>query len=262
MGSNDEALLLEENLPDVPHLQGVDRVALAHTAVEELEAEVLLLDDGFQHRRLHRDVDLVLWDATEPAHQQWLLPRGSLREPVSNLRRASAVIITRADQLSAEELVEQLSWFKKKFPSLLLATARHQPLCLCRNAEETTPLETMRGQPVAAFCGIGNPEAFRITLNSLGVELLDFRTYPDHHNYTREDVQSLLNWAAAYPAGTTILTTQKDWVKLRVSSFGEQPLWAVRVGLEFLSGEAELKTLIEARLLQVQQDTASEGQAA
>src|SRR5439155_15416037 len=83
-GRNDEAMVLEENLPDVPHYQGGDRVALARTAVEESESEVMVLDDGFQHRRLARDLDVVLIDATDPWGSRYLLPRGGLREPKHN----------------------------------------------------------------------------------------------------------------------------------------------------------------------------------
>src|SRR5262245_1460980 len=97
-GPNDEALVLEENLPDVPHLQGADRVALARTAVEELESEVLVLDDGLQHRRLARDLDVVLVDATAPWGHGFLFPRGLLREAAGGLRRAGVVVLTRCDQ--------------------------------------------------------------------------------------------------------------------------------------------------------------------
>src|SRR5207248_2374875 len=103
-GPNDEALVLEENLPDVPHLQGADRVALARAAVEELDSEVLVLDDGFQHRRLARSLDLVLIDATAPWGHGHLFPRGLLREPASGLRRAGVVLLTRCDQAAAKEL--------------------------------------------------------------------------------------------------------------------------------------------------------------
>src|SRR5207244_12530469 len=94
-GRNDEALVLEENLPDVPHLQGPDRAALAQVAVEELDSEILVLDDGFQHRRLHRDLDIVLIDATCPWGYGHLLPRGLLREPISSLKRAHVAMLTR-----------------------------------------------------------------------------------------------------------------------------------------------------------------------
>src|SRR5262249_10280904 len=102
-GHNDEALVLEANLTDVPHLQAADREALAAVALEELESEVLVLDDGFQHRRLARDLDLVLIDATNPWGHGYLFPRGLLREPVSGLRRADAVILTRCDQASDKD---------------------------------------------------------------------------------------------------------------------------------------------------------------
>src|SRR5262249_26736647 len=102
-GRNDEALVLEENLPDVPHLQGADRVALARAAVEELESEVLVLDDGFQHRRLARDLDVVLVDATNPWGFGRLFPRGLLRESPRGLGRAGVVVLTRCDQVPDEE---------------------------------------------------------------------------------------------------------------------------------------------------------------
>ena len=100
-GPNDEALVLEENLPDVPHLQGKDRVALAFSAIEELDSELLVLDDGFQHRHLGRDLDLVLIDATAPWGYGRLLPRGLLREPRRGLRRAHLIALTRCDQVCA-----------------------------------------------------------------------------------------------------------------------------------------------------------------
>src|SRR5262249_52484570 len=93
-GRDDEAMLLEGNLPDVPHLQDRDRVAIAATAVEELESEVLVLDDGFQHRRLARELDIVLIDATNPWGFGYLFPRGALREPIGSLKRAHAVMLT------------------------------------------------------------------------------------------------------------------------------------------------------------------------
>ncbi len=96
-GINDEGLVLEENLPDVPHLQNPDRVALAQTAVRELESELIVLDDGFQHRRLARDLDVVLLDALDPFGLSQLCPRGLLREPVRSLRRAAVVVLSRAD---------------------------------------------------------------------------------------------------------------------------------------------------------------------
>ena len=102
-GINDEGLVLEENLPDVPHLQDPDRVKLATIATTELDAELIILDDGFQHRRLARDLDLVMLDALDPFGLGKLFPRGLLREPIHSLRRASAVVLSRADLIEPAE---------------------------------------------------------------------------------------------------------------------------------------------------------------
>ena len=102
-GLNDEGRVLEENLPDVPHLQSADRVALARVAAVELETELILLDDGFQHRRLRRDLDIVLIDALEPFGLGKLFPRGLLREPVRSLRRSGVVVLSRADLIGSNE---------------------------------------------------------------------------------------------------------------------------------------------------------------
>ena len=236
-GRNDEAMLLEENLPDVPHLQGPDRATLAETAVEELESEVLVLDDGFQHRRLARDLDVVLIDATNPWGYGSLFPRGMLRESPRSLRRADVVMLTRADRLTPEgrrALVEEV---RRYAPELPVVMTKHQPTELVGTDGRTEPLEALKGRPVAAFCGIGNPEAFRHTLSDLGANPVAFRTFPDHHAYTREDVEDLRRWAAEQPADAVIATTQKDFVKIRLPDLSGRPLWAVRVGLAFLEGQ-------------------------
>ncbi len=242
-GRNDEALVLEENLPDVPHLQGADRAALANTAVEELESEVLLLDDGFQHRRLCRNLDLVLVDATDPWGGGQLLPRGLLREPVSSLRRADAVVLTRCDQVeTVEPLRQQVRRYLGDKP---LAETVHQPETLVNASGAMQPLDLLRQRPVAGFCGIGNPQAFQRTLTDLGSQLIDFRAYPDHHPYSREDVAALQQHADTLPSDAVLVTTQKDLVKLRLDQLGGRPLWAVRIGLAFRTGQADLERLLE-----------------
>ncbi len=247
-GPNDEAMLLEENLPDVPHLQGRDRVALANMAIEELESEVLILDDGFQHRRLHRDFDIVLIDATRDLADEYLFPRGLLREPLENLKRPHAAILTRCDQATSESVRGQLASFTRRFPHLLLATARHTPFELIRQGVDPIDPHELKDRSILAFCGIGNPDAFRRTLSDLGAAVLDFRTYADHHAYTREDVESLRTWAAKQPEGTNVLTTQKDWVKLRTPDLAGRPLFAVRIGLTFDTGLPGLLSKLDSIL--------------
>jgi tetraacyldisaccharide 4'-kinase len=243
-GRNDEAMVLEENLPDVPHLQDPDRAAAAERAVEELETELLVLDDGFQHRRLHRDLDVVLIDATWPPHRDHLFPRGTLREPAGGLKRAGAVVVTRCDQVTPAELGDLRDWLTARFPGKPVAWTEHRPVELlgvepgepAEPGDLNTP-EVLNGKPVAGFCGIGNPAAFRRTLEGLGATVVAFRTFPDHHPYTRADVDDLRAWAAELPPDAMVATTQKDWVKLRLPDLAGRPLRAVRIGLAFRDGQ-------------------------
>src|SRR5262249_29585071 len=142
-GANDEALVLEENLPDVPHLQGADRAELATVAVEELDSELLLLDDGFQHRRLGRDLDVVLVDATDPWGQGCLFPRGLLREPRRSLRRAGAVVVTRRDQVDEAVRGRLREEVVRLAPSAVVAEAVHGPVELVNSEQVAAPLSLL-----------------------------------------------------------------------------------------------------------------------
>jgi tetraacyldisaccharide 4'-kinase len=234
-GRNDEARVLEENLPDVPHLQGADRVALAATAVEELDSEVLVLDDAFQHRSLARDLDLVLVDATDPWGHGHLLPRGLLRDSPRRLRRAGVVVLTRCDQVPAAALADLRTTVARLAPGVPVAETTHRPVDLLNG--NTAPLDRLRGRPVAAFCGVGNPEAFRRTLLGLGARVGAFRTFRDHHAYTRADVDDLTAWARRQAPAWVVVTTQKDLVKLRLTRLGPCEVWALRVRLHVEAGQ-------------------------
>lgn len=236
---NDEAEELEQKLPDVPHLQDADRVHAARLAVEEFECQLILLDDGFQHRRLCRDLDIVLLDALEPLGFGHVFPRGTLREPLSGLRRADVVVLSRADAVSPAERAAIRQQVEPYCREAVWAEASHQPVELLGANHKTAGLDSLAGQRVAAFCGIGNPDGFRHTLAGLSCELAELRVFPDHHAYTREDVASLQEWAQALKV-QAVLCTHKDLVKLEVQRLGGVPLWAVRIGLEFLSGEEAL----------------------
>ena len=244
-GPNDEALVLEENLPDVPHLQGRNRAELAATAVEELDSELLILDDGFQHRRLHRDLDIVLIDATQPLGDGHLFPRGLLREPLSALARAQVVIVTRATAIDRDPAASKRILQLERRLGRTLPKATHQPVELLAQGRDSEPLDTVRGKPVFGFCGVGNPESFRRTLLDLGADVRDFLALPDHHNYTRGDVDELIRRASRLPASGLALTTQKDSVKLRVAELGNVPLLAVRVGFKLLAGESEVLAALD-----------------
>jgi tetraacyldisaccharide 4'-kinase len=247
-GHNDEALVLEENLPDVPHLQGADRVQLARTALVELQSEVIVLDDGFQHRRLARDLDLVLVDATLPWGHGYLLPRGLLREPPGGLGRADVILLTRCDQVQAEARARLRQEIEQLAPGKPVIETSHRPVELVNCEGDVLPLEVLSDQPVGAFCGLGNPEAFRRTLLDQGAGVNLWRTYPDHHAYSRADVEQLRDWARGLPPDGMLVTTQKDLVKLRLARLGERPLWALRIRLHVESGQDVLNRHLQAAL--------------
>jgi tetraacyldisaccharide 4'-kinase len=247
-GLNDEALLLAQNLPDVPHLQGADRVALAKQAVRELHSDVLVLDDGFQHRRLARNLDIVLLDATQPWGFGFLLPRGLLREAPQGLERAGVILLTRCDQVPPADLVRLQADVAKIAPQAPVVIASHQPTEWVNANGDTQGLEQYNGRRVVAFCGIGNPEAFRRTLTNLGMIVGAFRCFPDHHAYTPADVDTLGTWARQNAREGVVVTTQKDLVKLRLTRLGECELWALRIQLLIHAGEDALDRKLKEAL--------------
>lgn len=239
-GLNDEGRVLEENLPDVPHLQGTDRAELARIAVEELESQALILDDGFQHRRLGRDLDVVLLDALDPFGGGRLFPRGLLREPVQSLRRAGVVVLSRADLISVEERKAIRTRAERSAGQpIRWLEARHAPLDVLDAGGRSYPLAPTLDVPVAAFCGIGNPEGFRKTLEQIGTSLVGFQAFPDHHPYHARGLADLAAWATTLGA-ELVLTTQKDLVKLRTQTLGPLPLRALRIGLDLMEGASVL----------------------
>jgi tetraacyldisaccharide 4'-kinase len=242
-GRNDEALELELALPDVPHLQDPDRTATAAIAAEELGSQLLVLDDGFQHRHLARDFDLVLLDATEPFGFDRLLPRGTLREPVEGLRRANAVALSRADMLGDGARAAIRRRVERINSHAVWCEVAHRPAALLASDGAREPIDSLADKPIAAFCGIGNPAGFRHTLETLGCRIVAWREFPDHHGYTRGDVDDLAAWAhTSQPA--MLVCTRKDLVKLRTPSIGGVSLRAAGIELAFLAGQAELETAL------------------
>jgi tetraacyldisaccharide 4'-kinase len=245
---NDEAQVLAENLPDILHLQGADRATIARQAVERHGAQLLILDDGFQHRRMARDLDIVLIDATNPWGHNRLMPRGLLREPLTSLRRAAIVILSRADQVSAASLDAIATRIRRENADALIVKAVHEPQGWIQYEQAEQPIDTWRGQRVAAFCGIGNPASFRRTLEDLGCRVTAFRAFPDHHHYPRKDVVELIDWVRSNSADC-VATTQKDLVKLRSATIGDRDLHALRIGFH-LHASPESK-LFHQRLRQL-----------
>ncbi len=242
--TNDERLVLEQLLPQVPQAQDPDRVRGSRELISRHGCDVILLDDGFQHRRLHRDLDLVLIDATRPWGFGRLLPRGLLREPLSALQRADGVIITRCDQVSADELAairDELRKWRSTDDSLAV---RFVPKRLCNAVGERQPLPRTWPNPCVAFCGIGNPEAFQNSLRQFGVEG-PLEAFPDHHHYTEDDLERLAARVQSVSA-QCVVTTQKDLVKIPRVELAGRPLWALEIAAEVDSGQESLERWLGA----------------
>jgi tetraacyldisaccharide 4'-kinase len=241
---NDEALELAEALPNVPHVQDRDRVAAAKRAIRDFQPQVLLLDDGFQHRRLARNLDIVLLDALEPFGFEHVFPRGTLREPLAGLRRADVVCLSRADAITQPQRDVIQKKVAQLAPQATWCEATHSACKLANSRGESQPLEILAGRRVAAFCGIGNPAGFRYTLAAAGCQPVAWREFPDHHPFSLAD-KSALSAMAHDATADAMICTQKDLVKLRQYEIGNVPLWAVAIELQFLRGQLALESLLE-----------------
>jgi tetraacyldisaccharide 4'-kinase len=235
---NDELRQIQADVPDVKLFPGRDRVARAGEAVAA-GATVLLLDDGFQHRRLARDVDIVVLDATEPwgAPPHRLLPRGLLREPARAVVRADLVVLSRAELASRarlEELEAELRAVGFDGPVLRMSVVPSQLEALAVAEGEEAPGSEPRalsGKGVIAACGIGNPKAFGATLAFQGARMSQLVALPDHYAYTEADVVHLEGLAAERAVGTVVVTA-KDAVKLRPLLGGSRAVTWVSLGVE------------------------------
>ncbi|HEY5313139.1 MAG TPA: tetraacyldisaccharide 4'-kinase [Pirellulales bacterium] len=246
-GLNDEALELQDRLPDVPHLQNPDRVAAARLAIEEFDCQAVVLDDGFQHRRLARDLDIVLLDACEPLGFDHVFPRGTLREAIRGLRRAHVVVLSRADMADAAQRTAIRQRVERYAPHADWVEVMHAARRLLNSAGRELPLTMLAGTSVAAFCGLGNPAGFRHSLEQCGARVKSFREFPDHHPYHRSDVQELARWAGSLDV-QAVICTHKDLVKLRLEHLGDRQLWALDIDVEFLAGRDALESQLAALL--------------
>lgn len=242
---NDEALELEQSLPSVPHIQNPDRVAAARTAIDAHHCELILLDDGFQHRRLGRSLDIVLLDALEPFGFEHVFPRGTLREPTIGLQRADVVCLSRADLATTDQRSAIRRRVAQLAPQAAWCEVTHAPSGLLNMAGDRAPLTMLTGQRVVAFCGIGNPAGFRHTLAGAGCEVVAWREFPDHCGYTVADLAQLADIVRGSKADL-VVCTHKDLVKVARPKLGGLPLWAVSVEIRFIAGQAALEFKIAA----------------
>jgi tetraacyldisaccharide 4'-kinase len=246
--TNDEARELERLLPGVLHVQNPDRVAGGYELVAR-GADAIVMDDGFQHRRLARDLDLVLVDATRPwglprpaaggEPVRAYLPRGLLRERPEALARAGAAILTRVDQAQRADVDRLRDVLQRSAPGLPICETEHAPVRWRTPAGEVREPSRLAGRRVVLVSGIGNPEAFERTVRTLGAEVQDHRRFPDHHDYAANDLEGLVSVTTGE---RIVLTTAKDAVKCAALA----DVHVLEVELAVTSGAAVLEALIDA----------------
>ena len=243
--SVDEPALLAQSAGNTPVVINPNRVAGAADAIRN-GAEVLVLDDAFQHRRLARDLDVVTIDATCPFGYDKVLPAGLLREPLGSLKRADAVIITRADQVEQNDLEKIKKTIKGINPSMEIATAFHKPICIRdSHSTESTPVQ-LKDKKVLTFCGIGNPDAFSTTIKSLGAVITGSMIFDDHYHYTKSDIERIAVNAGASNANL-VITTEKDFSKIDLAWIAKTVVKFAYlvVEIEFIDCAGQITELID-----------------
>lgn len=241
--AGDEPYLMAQLLPGVPVIVGACRFQAGQMAIDRGAVDVLILDDGFQHRALYRDVDIVLLERERPLGNGRLLPGGTLRESPQALRRVDLAVITGEGGTPGQRLPPARQRLLDGVPHLFHATHKARAIIDGRRSE--LPLDFLQGKRVYAFAGIGNPLSFRRTIDSLGVFLTGFAVFPDHHCFTASELATLTG-QASQARSDIILTTEKDGVRL--SDFPEfrEKLFLLRVEMSLIpAGEGFLNAILD-----------------
>lgn len=247
--AGDEPFLMAQRCPHAIVAVGADRVTLGRRVLEQYPVDCIVLDDGFQHRALHRDVDLVLLDATDAAGLDALLPAGRLREPLRGLDRASAVVITRADSRQDVEAIQhRLRGIACPSEDLIEVVFRPESF-VAIGSEEPHALEWGRGKRAWLVSGIGNSPSFRRSAESIGVEILGETVFADHHRYSDEEIR-LIRATVQANGSEIVLTTEKDGGKLSPFLLPDDSWWMLRLGTEVVRGKDRLHRLIDELLSQ------------
>ena len=242
--AGDEPYLLARNLPGIPVILAKARFEAGLVAHERHGSNFFILDDGFQHIGLKRDLDLVLLDATSPFGNMHLLPRGPLREPVDHLRRAHVFILTRTG--SGSNLI-MMNFLKKKFGGKPTFQSEHAPERLVLpNLGHTHAPDFIRGKRVVGFAGIAKPEVFRDTLLKLGAEVAVFKGFRDHHVFLRPELRELVAERRRLHADL-LVTTEKDYVRLGPLAPTENHLGYLTVRFQIISGAETFFDMIRGK---------------
>ncbi len=231
--AGDEPYMLASNLHDVVVLVDKDRVKSGLFAIENMNADALLLDDGLQYLHLKHRLDIVLIDRQAPFGNEFLLPRGTLREPPKNLRRASYIFITKSTGESNAGLIDRIRRYNRTAEIIECA---HKPLHLQDVVSgEVVALENLQGAFIGSICGIAAPESFEGGLQKLGAKIEIAKRFADHHRYTEAELQNFISRSIRRDL-EMIVTTEKDAVRFPRMAQTEVPIYFLRVEIEILSG--------------------------
>lgn len=246
----EESYLMAWRLKEVPVVVGRDRYRSGQCLLERFRPDVILLDDGFQHLALHRDINLLVIDGTNPFGPRQamgrLLPRGTLRESLWGIRRASAVLVSRMEQANEwDEITRQVRSYNPRIP-VFQAFFRPARLIALASEGQKDP-DSLKGQSVLAFSGIGHPASFRFFLERLGATVAAEVIFEDHHIYSLKDVERLIQ-TARREAIDLLVTTEKDGVKVREFLKPEDPVWALRIDLERVEDPQAWEHFIHERI--------------
>ena len=242
---NDEFMEMSRLFPTIPHRQHPNRSTVIRKMLQTEQVDLIILDDAFQHRQVARNVDIVLLDATVPFGFGHVFPRGLLREPFGSLRRADIALLTRSNLIGEAQRRNIRQQVFTINPKIVWGETVHVPTSLV-SLESCCdePIESIRGQSALAFCGIGNPAAFRKTLEQCGVRVAALMPFPDHFRYTSDNACKIVQ--TAKELGTDlILCTLKDLVKLNRSDFADRIVRAVSIEIQFSSGESAVSERIQ-----------------
>ena len=230
--------MMAGRLENVPIIVGRSRYRAGKLAAEKFGADTFILDDSFQHLALHRDLNILLCDHARPFGNGVVFPAGDLREPVSQCRRADLVVLTRCAGTHVPEDVTEIIGASAPIVKTAL---RLESFHKVSTGETLTP-EILRGEKVAAFCGIGQPDDFFKTLETAGAKVVFQKSFPDHHRFSAGDINSLEDQAKKSGA-RFLIATEKDAVKLKALAF-TLPLLSARIGVAFLEGEEIFADLV------------------
>jgi tetraacyldisaccharide 4'-kinase len=236
--AGDEPLMLARQLSGIPVLCSTKRVRAGKAAMERFDCNVLVLDDGFQHRYLARDLDMVMLDSKDPYGSNRVFPRGSLREMAAALARAQVLVLSRFD--GSEKAEKNREILRKEWPDKIIATATYRQTCIFAAADKRErPVKFLRESRLAAFAGIARPDAFFQTVQDLGGRLVFTAALPDHCPLTPELLASLVRRASGFNPELW-LTTEKDWVRLPKLLPQGMELWVLAMEIDLERDEAQL----------------------